>query len=65
MVARRPRGIKSIREIKVIETVAEVGYGTEEDPVREKTQYWDLDGNFLATKESDLRKDKECGYEII
>lgn len=65
MVARRPRGIKSIREIKVIETVAEVGYGTEEDPVREKTQYWDLDGKFLATKESELLEDKKRGYEII
>lgn len=63
--ATRPNGLKFVREIKVIETIAEVGTGTEKDPVRDKTQYWDLNGNFLATKESDLLEDKKNGYEII
>lgn len=49
----KPIGLKSVRVISVIETVAEVGYGTEADPVREATQYWDLDGNLLAEKDND------------
>lgn len=46
-----PRGLKSVKVINVIETVAEVGYGTDEDPVREKTQYWSLDGKYLGESE--------------
>ena len=49
----RPRGTDSARVIQVIETVAKRGLGTEEDPVRDITQYWDLDGNFLAEKDND------------
>ena len=44
----RPEGTNSARIIQVIETRAKRGLGTKEDPVREVTQYWDLDGNFLA-----------------
>lgn len=44
----RPRGTDSARVIQVIETKAIRGLGTEKDPVREVTQYWDLEGNFLA-----------------
>lgn len=44
----RPDGTKSAKVIQVIETKAKRGLGTEKDPVREVTQYWDFDGNFLA-----------------
>ena len=44
----RADGTKSARVIQVIETKAQRGLGTEKDPVREVTQYWDLEGNFLA-----------------
>lgn len=44
----RPEGTKSAKVIQVIETKAKRGLGTEKDPVREVTQYWDFDGNFLA-----------------
>lgn len=44
----RPDGTKSAKVISVIETTALRGLGTEKDPVREVTQYWDLEGNFLA-----------------
>lgn len=44
----RPSGTKSARVIRVIETRATRGLGTEKDPVREITQYWDFEGNFLA-----------------
>lgn len=49
----RPRGTDSARVIQVIETKAIRGVGVEKDPVREVTQYWDLDGNFLAEMDTD------------
>lgn len=49
----RPDGIKSAKVIQVIETKAKRGLGTKKDPVRIVTQYWDLDGNFLAEADND------------
>jgi hypothetical protein len=45
------RGTDGARVIQVIETKAITGSGAIEDPVREITQYWDFDGNLLATKD--------------
>lgn len=45
---QKPNGIKSIRVIQVIESVAEIGTGIEKDPVRIATQYWGMDGVLLA-----------------
>lgn len=39
---------RSARVIQVIEIKADRGLGTKQDPVREVTQYWDLDGKLLA-----------------
>lgn len=39
---------KSARVIQVIETRSIRGAGTNEDPVRDLTQYWDFDGHLLA-----------------
>lgn len=44
----RPNGVKGAKVIQVIETKAIRGLGTEKDPVRTVTQYWDFEGNFLA-----------------
>ena len=44
----RPTGVKGANVIQVIETKAMRGLGTEKDPARVVTQYWDFDGNFLA-----------------
>ena len=44
----RPNGGKGAKVIQVIETKAMRGLGTEKDPARVVTQYWDFDGNFLA-----------------
>lgn len=44
----RPDGTKSAKVIQVIETKAKRGLGTEKDPVRVVTKYWDLDGMLLA-----------------
>lgn len=49
----RVDGPKSVRVISVIEVKAKRGLGIEKDPVREITQYWDMDGNFLAESDSD------------
>ena len=44
----RPNGVKGAKVIQVIERKAMRGLGTEKDPARVVTQYWDFDGNFLA-----------------
>lgn len=49
----RVDGPKSVRVISVIEVKAKRGLGIEKDPVREITQYWDMDGNFLTERDSD------------
>ncbi len=49
----RAEGTKSAKVIHVIETKAKRGLGTEKDPEREVTQYWDLDGNFLAEMDTE------------
>lgn len=53
---KRPDGTNSAKVIQVIETKAERGLGTEKDPVREVTQYWDLEGNFLAEMDTEYIK---------
>lgn len=50
----RPDGTKSAKIIQVIETKAKRGLGTEKDPVREITQYWDFEGNFLAEMDTEF-----------
>ena len=45
----RATGTISARVVQVIETRAKKGLGTKSDPAREIVQYWDLEGNHLAT----------------
>jgi len=47
----KARGTDSAKVIRVIETKAMKGSGTEKDPVRVLTQYWSLDGKLLAESE--------------
>lgn len=47
----RARGTDSAKVIQVIVTTALRGEGTEKDPVRIVTQYWDFKGNLLAESE--------------
>ena|GEM_PF-1766838 len=51
----RLNGPKSVKIIGVIEVKAKRGLGIAGDPVREITQYWDMEGNFLAEKDSDAQ----------
>lgn len=44
----RPRGCDHARVIQVIETKSLLGLGIEEDPAREVTQYWNMEGKLLA-----------------
>lgn len=42
------------RVIQVIEVTTNRGTGTQEDPVREITQYWGIDGTLLAERDERL-----------
>mgnify|MGYP000612660983 CR=1 FL=1 len=46
-------GPNSVKVISVIEVKAKRGFGIKGDPVREITQYWDKDGNFLAERDDE------------
>ncbi|WP_287625008.1 hypothetical protein [Clostridium sp.] len=50
----RPNGVKEAKVIQVIKTKSVRGLGTEKDPARVVTQYWDLDGKFLAEMDMEL-----------
>lgn len=54
----RPRGTDSARVVRVIVTESLRGEGTQEDPCRTVTQYWDFDGNLLAENDP-CEKEKE------
>jgi len=54
MESARPRGIDTVRTdsarvIQVIETRSLAGIGTREDVYRQVTQYWDFEGQLLAS----------------
>lgn len=40
--------VRKVKVITVIEIKAIAGEGTSDDPTRNITQYWDMDGNLLA-----------------
>lgn len=44
--------VYSAKIIQVIETKSTRGKGTDADPVREVTQYWDFEGNLICEKDS-------------
>ena len=50
---QRLNGPNGVKVISVIEVKAKKGMGIDGDPVREITQYWDMDGNFLAERDDD------------
>lgn len=52
-------GLKSVKLIEVIKTEAEIGSGTEKDPVRIAVQYWDLNGKLLFIVDSYYQSDHE------
>ncbi len=52
----RLRGTDSAKVIRVIETQALRGQGTEEDQCRIVRQYWDLDGKLLAESDPGIKE---------
>lgn len=48
----RPRGTDKAEVMQVIRTTSILGYGTESDPVRHIYQYWDFEGNLLASHDT-------------
>lgn len=55
----RTRGTDSAKATVMIKTTSTCGVGTKEDPVREITQYWDLNGNLIVTLDSFSNKENE------
>lgn len=48
----RPRGTDKAEVIQVIRTKSTLGEGTKEDPARYIYQYWDFEGNLLASNDT-------------
>ncbi len=48
----RARGTDKAEVIQVIKTISLLGLGTKEDPVRYTYQYWDFEGNLLASHDT-------------
>lgn len=48
----RPRGTDKAEVIQVIRTESIIGRGIQEDPVRIIYQYWDFEGNLLASNDT-------------
>ncbi len=49
-----PKGTVSAEVIQVIRVLVRVGRGTEDNPNRIETQYWSMDGKYLATEPPEL-----------
>lgn len=54
-----PRGVDSARVIPVIVTKSARGSGTKDQPTRTVIEYWSLDGEKLAEKDTYLPEVKE------
>ena len=50
----RPRGTDKAKVISVIQTESLIGLGTVGDPCRMVTQYWSMDGKFLAEHDPEI-----------
>lgn len=48
----RPRGTDKAEVMQVIKTISILGEGIEKDPVRYIYQYWDFEGNLLASHDT-------------
>jgi len=59
------QGAMSVKLVRVIKEVSAVGAGTKEDPVRERTQYWGLDGTLLFAIDSANLEDSEHPRRLI
>lgn len=55
---RRPKMIVGTEVIPVIRVQVRVGRGTEDDPNRIETQYWSMDGKYLATEPPEIMKEE-------
>ena len=55
----RPNGTDSARVIQVIETKSNRGKGTLDDLSRQVVQYWRLEGQLLAERDSHTTKNEQ------
>lgn len=68
----RPNGTDSARVIQVIETKSNRGKGTLDDLSRQVVQYWSLEGQLLAERDSHTTKNEQvtviqeiCRFQIL
>lgn len=54
----RSRGVDSVKVVTLIETTTLIGSGLKEDPHRDLVQYWNMDGELVAEKDSFLEKEQ-------
>ena len=59
------QGAMSVKLVRVIKEVSVVGAGTKEDPVRERVQYWGLDGTLLFAIDSANLENSERSQRLI
>ena len=53
-------GVKKAKIIPVIQIATKRGIGTEEDPIRDAMEYWDVNGNLLFV--TDAKKEIIVNY---
>lgn len=53
-------GVKKAKIIPVIQIATKRGIGTEEDPIRDAMEYWDVNGNLLFV--TDVKKEITVNY---
>lgn len=55
----RPCEARSVQVVKLVEVVSIVGYGTDDDPVREVTTWWNLHGLKVATYDAEVERQQK------
>lgn len=70
IIPERMQGTTAAKIVPVIMTTSKVGLGIKEDPIREVTQFWSLDGKLLCTADNygvcnETIKIAEAGSEYI
>ncbi len=57
--------MSSARVIQIIETKSTRGKGTDADPVRVVTQYWDFDGNLICEKDAIRELERTINKNLV
>ena len=63
----RRSSVDSVEVLRVVRIISIVGLGTDEEPIQEVVEYWDMDGNLLARRDqySEARGENPNGPAVI